>query len=205
MKKLLLLLVTVLAIGVARADEFQDRVDEALAMKDDAAAVEKLKDEAYRGNLKASLQLGLMYREGKRVKKDPAAALDWLEDAADYNWMRYRYKLGVDEAQYVLGMMLLKGEGTARDPEEAAKWLEEAAKQGNSAAQTQLANLYLNGTGVDPDPERAWIWARIATDYLSGTELKQAEDIRDAAGKRMSSEQLAKAKEYVDSWRPKSL
>ena len=205
MKKILILLAAVLAIGAARADDFQDKVDEALALADNAAAVKMLEAEIFRGNLKAALQLGLMYRAGDRVRKDAAKALQWLTEAAAVNWIRYRFKLGLDEAQYVLGMMALKGEGATPDNEDAAEWFEQAAKQGNSRAQTELADLYLSGRGVRSDPERAWIWARIAADYVTGDELKRAEAIRDAAAKQLTREQLAKVKAFVDGWYPRSI
>jgi TPR repeat protein len=192
-------------LGAARADDFQDKVDEALALKDDAALVRMLENEAYRGNLKAAFELGRLYREGKHVQKDAEAAIDWFEEAADYNWMRLHFKLGLDEAQLALGQMLLAGEGVPADPETAAEWFEEAAKQGNGEAQIALAEMYLNGTGVEADAGEAWAWARIATDYLSGDDVKRAERICDAAQKQLSGAQLAAAKQEVDAWRPRSL
>lgn len=205
MRKLLIFIAAMLAFGAARADDFQDKVDEALELKDNAAMVKMLEQEAFRGNLKAALQMGKMYRTGDRLPKDTREAIRWLREAADANWMRYRFKLGLDEAQYVLGMMLLNGEGREADPAEAAEWIEEAAKQGHTAAQAQLAELLLKGRGVDRNPEQAWIWAQIASDYLQGDELKRIEGIREAAAKEMSAEQLAKAKQYVDGWYPRSI
>ncbi|MDH5537597.1 MAG: sel1 repeat family protein [Betaproteobacteria bacterium] len=205
MKRILILLALVLAIGTVRADIFQDKVDEALELKDNAEILKMLEAEAFRGNLRAALQLGIMYRTGDRVRKDMAQAIRWLEEAADVNWMRFRFKLGLDEAQYVLGMIRLKGEDTTPDSEEAAEWFEQAAKQGNTRAQTELADLYLNGRGVERDPEQAWIWAQIAADYATGDELKRTESIRDAAAKQLSPEQLAKAKAFVDGWYPRSI
>ncbi len=205
MKNIVILLAAVLAIGTARADIFQDKVDEALELKDNAAIIKTLEAEAFRGNLKAALQLGNMYRAGDRVRKDVAEAIRWLEEAASVNWMRYRFKLGLDEAQYILGMMALKGEGRSPDAGDAADWFEQAAKQGNTAAQAELAELYLNGRGVARDPEQAWIWAQIAADYLTGDELKRIESIRDAAAKQLTPEQLAKAKAFVDGWYPRTI
>jgi uncharacterized protein len=152
MKKTLILLAAVLAIGIARADEFQDKVDEALALKDNAEVLKVLESEIFRGNLKAALQLGIMYRTGDRVAKNPVEAIRWLREAAETNWMRYRFKLGLDEAQYLLGVMRLNGEGREADPEEAAEWFEEAAKQGNPAAQTQLADMYAASTTIPSRP-----------------------------------------------------
>jgi uncharacterized protein len=205
MKKSLILLVALLAIGAARADDFQDKVDEALALADNVAAIKMLESESFRGNLKAALQLGILYRAGERVRKDIVQAIRWLEEAANVNWMRYRFKLGLDEAQYVLGMIQLKGESGAPEPEEAAEWFEQSANQGNSRAQAELADLYLSGRGVPRDPEQAWIWAQIAADYLTGDELKRVEAVRSAAAKQLSPEQLAKAKAFVDQWYPRSI
>jgi uncharacterized protein len=205
MKKILILLALVLAIGTVRADIFQDKVDEALELSDSAEVLKMLEAEAFRGNLKAALQLGIMYRTGDRVRKDLTEAIQWLREAASINWMRYRFKLGLDEAQYLLGMIRLQGEGGTPDPGEAAERFEQAAKQGNTRAQTELADLYLNGRGVERDPEQAWIWAQIAADYATGDELKRTESIRNAAAKQLSPEQLAKAKAFVDGWYPRSI
>lgn len=205
MKNFLIVVAALLAIGSARADIFQDKVDEALALSDTARILPTLEAEAFRGNLRAALQLGVMYRTGDRVPKNPVEAIRWLRDAAKANWMRYRFKLGLDEAQYVLGVMLLNGEGREANPGKAAEMFEEAAKQGHTAAQMELADLYIKGRGVSRDPEQAWIWARVASDYVTGDELKRVEMIRDAAEKELSSEQLAKAKQYVDGWYPRSL
>lgn len=188
-----------------RADHFQDRVDEALALTDTKETVERLEVETSRGNVRAAYQLGLMYRDGERVGKDPAAAREWLEKAAEGNWMRYRFKLGLDDAQYALGMLLVDGVGGAAQPAQGAEWLERAANQGHVEAQLALAELFFNGRGVDRDPERAWLWAKVAVDRLSGDALTRAEGVLAGATQQMSAQQKAAAEAAAEQWQPRSI
>ena len=206
MKRIILLCVIVLGMGSALADEFDDRLEKALAAGSPEKIVEALEKERYQGNLKAAMQLGLFYREGKHVAKDPEKALELLEEAAEANWIRYRFKMGLDEAQHMLGVMALNGEGRAADPEEAAEFFMLAANQGNAAAQLELAKLYAKGTGVSRDQEKVLFWSKIAVDWLSDeAKKKEAEALRDAAEKELSSGQKEKVQRELDAWTPRSV
>lgn len=203
--RLLAVLAGLVLSAPVRADHFQDRVDDALALKDAQATVERLETETSRGNVRAAYQLGLMYRDGERVQKNPAAARRWLEKAAESNWMRYRFKLGLDDAQYALGMMLLEGVGGPAQPEDAARWLTTAANQGQIEAQLALAELFYNGRGVARDLKRAWMWAKVAVDRLSGEALARAEAVLAGALAQMSADQKLAAEAEVDRWQPRSI
>jgi TPR repeat protein len=206
MKRLLLLLVIALGLGNAWADDFDDRVEKALAAGSPEQVIEALEKERYQGNLKASLQLGIFYREGKHVAKDPEKAFQLFEEAAEENWIRYRYKMGLDQAQYLLGMMLLKGEGQPADVEDAAEFFTRAANQGNALAQLELAKLYANGAGVNRDQEKALFWSKIAVDWLSDdAKKKEAEAIRDAVEKALSADQKEKVQRELDGWTARSV
>lgn len=206
MRKILLLLVIALGFGNAWADDFDDRVEKALAAGSPEKVLEALEKERYQGNLKASLELGRYYREGKHVQKDPEKALQLLEEAAEENWIRYRFKMGLDEAQYLVGMMLLKGEGRPVDVNDAVEFLTRAANQGNAAAQLELAKLYSKGAGVSRDQEKAFFWSKIAVDWLSeDAQKKEAEAIRDAAEKELSTAQKEKIQRDLDGWTARSV
>ena len=206
MKKILLLLVIALGIGNAFADDFDDRVEKALAAGSPEKVLEALERERYQGNLKACLQLGIFYREGKHVAKDPQMAFQLFEEAAEENWIRYRYKMGLDEAQYLLGVMLLKGEGQPADAEDAVEFFTRAANQGNAAAQLELAKLYNTGSVVSRDHEKALFWSKIAVDWLSDdAQKKEAEAIRDAAEKALSADQKEKIQRELDAWSARSV
>lgn len=181
------------------ADDFQDKVDGALALQNQQAVIERLEEEAYRGNLKAAYRLGLFHRAGEGVSKDAAAAYERFEQAGEPDWIRDRYKLGLPEAQYEAGIMLRDGVGVEADAEEAATWFERAAEQGHARAQLALAELYLAGRGVDQDHERAYVWASLAGRNDSGLRGAAAA-VRAAARSKLQSTALRAADREVYAW-----
>jgi uncharacterized protein len=88
----------------------------------------------------------VMLRKGQGVPKNPKAAQDKMEQAAD---------AGLVTAQADLGDMLLNGEVGPPDPKAAAAWLALAAQAGHPVAAFQLGELYEQGTGVKQDIETA--------------------------------------------------
>ena len=200
-----LLIATVIAVlsGPAFADDMQIEVDKALALGKSFAIVDGLKVLANRGNLKASYQLGILYRDGTHVRKDPAMARDFLKVAADDDYIRLKYKDGLMEAQYALGVMERDGIGGKVDLDDAADWFDDAAQQGYAPAQLALAELYLKGGGVDRDYERAYMWASIAAEQLSGDEKRKADGILTSAQKGLAPANLDKAKKLASEWKPR--
>lgn len=93
------------------------------------AAAATLQPIAESGDPKAQVRLGLMYREGRGVGRDPATAFGWLLRAA---------RAGRADAQYLVGTMYQRGEGTRRDNEAGRAWLRRAAAQGNPKAVAAL-------------------------------------------------------------------
>lgn len=93
------------------------------------AAATILQPIAEGGDAKAQVRLGLMYREGRGVGRDPATAFGWLLRAA---------RAGRADAQYLVGTMYQRGEGTRRDNEAGRAWLRRAAAQGNAKAVAAL-------------------------------------------------------------------
>ena len=65
--------------------------------------------------------LGILFREGKGVKRDLITAADWIQRAAT---------AGNGYAQTTLGEMYEMGEGVSQDFPKAAKW-DEAARTPN--------------------------------------------------------------------------
>ncbi len=94
-----------------------------------AAALKEFHGLAGRGDARAQLRLGIMYRDGKGAARDPATALAWLTRSAGQ---------GQPDAQYIVGNMHLNGEGTVENEAEAIAWLHRAAVQGHQDAQTAL-------------------------------------------------------------------
>ena len=83
---------------------------------------------------------GLMLRKGQGTAKDPKAALDMLERAAD---------AGLPTAQFDLAEMLLDGEAGRPNPKAALPWLTQAAQAHHPAAEYRLGLLYEQGTVVE--------------------------------------------------------
>jgi TPR repeat protein len=117
--------------------------------------IEGLRLAAEDGIAGAQFSLGLRYKSGTGVVKDPAQAIHWFRQAAEQ---------GHDEAQYMLGCCYNGEDGFAKDPIEAAKWWQKAAAQGHADAQHCLALSYSIGEGVTKNPAEAVKWWRKAAE-----------------------------------------
>ena len=117
----------------------------------------------------AMRNVGLMLRTGKGVPKDPKAAEDILERAAE---------AGLPTAQADLADMLLKGEAGPPDPGRALPLLQAAAAANHPVAQYELAQLYEAGTLVPRNVDVA----RNLYAAAAGHGMKEAQDRLDALG-----------------------
>ena len=84
------------------------------------------------GNSEGQYHLGVCYRDGVGLAKDPAAAVFWFRSAVG---------LGSVDAMRDLGIALLGGEGVPADPVEGGKLLRAAADAGDSRAILLLNRL----------------------------------------------------------------
>jgi len=75
---------------------------------------------AEKGDAEAQFTLGVMYRKGDGVPKDPVQAAAWYRKAAVQ---------GLAEAQLNLGVLYSNGDGVLKDPVQAAAWYRKAAAQ----------------------------------------------------------------------------
>ncbi len=73
-----------------------------------------------------------MYRKGRGVKQNYAAAAKWYRKAA---------ATGYPPAQYGLGKLYRDGQGVPKDLQEARKWLQKAADSGHRSASKALRKL----------------------------------------------------------------
>ena len=106
----------------------------------------------------AQFNLGMLYEQGKGVKKDHKRAADWHLLAAD---------AGLADAQFALGYLLEKGTaaGTVLDTPDfagAVHWYSRAANQGFGPAQQNLAQLHMKGQGTARDLTLAYKWFALA-------------------------------------------
>lgn len=138
-----------------------------------------------KGEVRAMVELGLIYQYGKGVPKDPKYALKLYEaaasqqygEAAFHSGLMYYHGEGVKQdyeqalkwfSQGVvndyapcflfLGMMYKKGEGVKQDFREAMNWLQKAAAKGNAGAMTRIGDFYKTGDGVAQNISEAIKW-----------------------------------------------
>jgi len=142
---------------------------------------------AERGYANSQFNLGIMYDQGKGVLQDDKEAFKWYRLAAEQ---------GVAQAQFNLGLRYEKGEGVPNDDKEALRWCRLAAERGDASAQYNLGLRYGTGEGVPQNYVLAHMWFNI-----SGFQgMEAANKNRDVSEKRMSSEQIERAKEMARNW-----
>ena len=106
--------------------------------------------QAESGNAEAQHELGIRYREGTTVSKDPANALKWFRKAADQ---------GYAESELILGWSYREGRlGLEKDPQAAVNWFRKAAEQGDAWGQAELAFMYERGEGAPQNDAEAFKW-----------------------------------------------
>ena len=123
---------------------------------------------------------GVMYMDGKGVKRDYAVALQWFSRSAS---------AGSSLGQNNLGGLYRDGKGVNRDYAKAVTFFQAAAAQGNPAAQVNLGLMEMNGQGTRPDPVRAYMWFDVA----ASQGLAQAAANRNTMRQRMTSRDIAQA------------
>ncbi|MDJ0512081.1 MAG: tetratricopeptide repeat protein [Methyloceanibacter sp.] len=113
-------------------------------------------------------------------------------------------KEGDRYALFMIGFMHERGQGVPQDYAEAAKWYGQAAELGHPNAQNNLGVLFKNGRGVPKDPVSAYKWFSLAADGYQPAEIGHREralsNKQEVAGD-MSSEQLAEARQQIESYR----
>ena len=93
-------------------------------------------------DLAAMRNVAMMLRKGQGTQKDPKAAEDMFEKAAE---------AGLPTAQADLADMLLKGEAGPPEPQRALPLLQAAAAANHPVAQFELAQMYETGDLVPKD------------------------------------------------------
>lgn len=111
---------------------------------------------------------------------------------------------GNPEAQYTLSRLYGRAHGTPSlysqfsvNHCEETYWLDKAARQGHSAAQSDLAFSYKVGNGVMKDVEKAYLWQLSA--QRSGAAISH-EDIIDFVGRELSSDAMKAVEHTFSTW-----
>jgi len=123
---------------------------------------------------------GIMYKDGKGVKRDLGMAATWFSRSAS---------AGSSLGQNNLGGLYRDGMGVQRDYVKAITFFQAAAQQGNPAAQVNLGLMQMSGQGTRPDPVHAYMWFDVA----AAQGMNQAVVNRNMVRQRMSSRDLAQA------------
>lgn len=147
--------------------------------------------EAFRLHYKAAMSafvpsqvaIGLRYRDGRGVAKDPQAALAWFERAAQNG-----DTLGII---YCAALLESGAPGFANLPL-AAKLYQQAAAKGHAGAMTALGRMAEEGRGVDPDYRVAFSLYQSAAD----AGFTAASERLTLLKSRLSPEQWREAEEY---------
>ncbi|WP_435189110.1 tetratricopeptide repeat protein [Pseudothioglobus sp. nBUS_23] len=118
MKKLVLVILTILSLGVHADLKRAIAFDQAGEYEKAAKELFKISQLATRGHPRAMYEFGTMYmKEGMWVVQSDEAGFDW--------WMKSA-NLGYAPAQFSIGASYIGGIGVNRDLIEAKKWLEKA-------------------------------------------------------------------------------
>ncbi len=110
---------------------------------------------AQEGNPAAQYSIGLLYDQGKGVKKDPQTALKYFQAAVKQN---------LPAAQYYLGVKYYAGLGVKKSPVKALELIRRAAEQDHLQAQFQLAYFYDTGVATAVNFKKATRWYQQAAE-----------------------------------------
>lgn len=119
---------------------------------------------------------------------------------------------GHAKAQYQLGVMFYYGEGVPQSYDQAAEWYGRAAEGGDADAQFNLGLMYAHGIGVTRDFVAAHVWFNLAASVYARRQRetwaisnpKLAARNRDWAASKLTSDQIADARQRVQAWRTRN-
>lgn len=151
---------------------------------------------ADKGNARAQLKLGNMYKSGGFVRQDLSKAQELIEKSANQNFVPAMVSLGdmlkkqgntkaafdwfnkaaiADNAAGQLALAQLYLE--SQDNGLAFSWMSKAAQKGSHDAQVALAKMYKDGTGVLKDEKMAAYWTQTAATKASPERNKNPEAV----------------------------
>ena len=128
-----------------------------------------------------AFEMGMAFKEGDGVEKDPEMAIAFFKIAAQLGhmlaqlavgsyyyalndcyeaikWISMAAELGNAEALFNMGVFYMEGMGCDQDMELSAKYFQRAARRRHPEAQFAYADLLSNGWGVEQDDKRAMKW-----------------------------------------------
>ena len=191
MKKLLISTLLLSALSFSAHADFvkNQQLDSAAIAKYSAMNPTQLEPSAKVGDAAAQFYLGLRYKLGQGVAKNPTQAFNWFKKAADQ---------GIKEAQLNVGQMYASGEGVKQDINSAKTYLMKSAKQGENKASYVLAMIEERSKNY----ANAYQWYDLSTrdgmvDYRV-KDLSEKKIVQLAAN--LSSNDIRLARERADQW-----
>ncbi len=187
-----------------------------------------LRDAAVGGDAKALFEVGSRYAEARGVKEDMVAAAKWYGEAAERGfapaeyrignfyekgigvtrdiakskeWYRRAAEKGNASAMHNLAVLFAMGADGAADNEAATRWFQQAADLGVKDSQFNLGILAAKGVGMPQNLEESYKWFGL----VAKTGDKDATAKRDEIAKALRPEQLERARQTVELWKPKAL
>ena len=142
-------------VPVETAGELFDQAVAARSGGDPAKAASLFQRAATRGDARAMLELGFLYRNGNGVPKDVRQSVSWFEKAAN---------AGNSSGMDYMGAMYANGEGVPKDDRQAMSWYSKAAAAGNPVGMDALGQMYRNGRGVAQNYVEAISWFKKSAD-----------------------------------------
>jgi TPR repeat protein len=91
------------------------------------------------GSAAAKVNIGILYRQGRRFEQNDTKARAWFREAAE---------MGLAEGMYCYATALDNGLGGPVDGSAARSWYERAAQRGTAKARDVLVRLEIDGPGT---------------------------------------------------------
>uniref|UniRef100_A0AC35FRV4 MYND-type domain-containing protein n=1 Tax=Panagrolaimus sp. PS1159 TaxID=55785 RepID=A0AC35FRV4_9BILA len=146
------------------------------------------------GNSEGMFNLGLLYKQGKGVKRDYGESMKWFLKAANSKSLIMRGS-GIAEAQHSIGLNYAEGVGVEQDYRKAAEWFEKAVANNFGPSANNLGMLYLNGLGVERSAVKAFNYFKFSAERGDTTALINLADCYfDAVGTVLN----IPTQEYID-------
>lgn len=150
-----------------------------------------LEKAAARGLAPAQYRLASMFEKGIGTEKDNTKALSLYESAANAGNIR---------AMHNYAVLLADGAGKKPNYPLAANWFRKAAEHGIRDSQYNLAILYARGLGISRSMSQSYKWFAVAA--AQGD--KDAASKRDQVARRLSANELARAKQLAADFKPRA-
>lgn len=183
MRRLFLVLAMVMTTFTVWAGDYEDGVA-ALETKDSVKALTSFKSAANKGDPRAQLLLGNMYKDGVLFEQDYKEAAHWYSLAA---------KQGNPGAMLFLARLLVLGKGVKQNFVEAVRLLKLSSAQGLVDAQWFLGGMYQKGHGVKKDFIRAHMWFNLSAAQGDESALRMREQLAQI----MTQQQIAQAQKLA--------